>query len=130
MNHATFVPGLLPAEKTYFDFLKEGRWHIQRCLGCSSCVFYPRQYCPHCGHAHLEWITPAGAGTVYSLSKVHHPTDPQQSHVVALVVLDEGVRVMGVLSSNTSLAVCIGDRVRAALELFAGENRLVFQAES
>lgn len=116
------------AEKTYFDFLQAGNWKIQQCQSCDQSVFYPRQYCPHCGGADLSWVAPSGFGTVYSMSRVHNTTDPTKSHDVLLVDLDEGVRMMSCAAEPISQSLTIGSRVCAQLHLFNGANRVVFQA--
>lgn len=74
--------------------------------------------CPVCGSRDLGWEESAGLGTVYSSSDVH---TREGAYNVALVDLDEGLRVM----STVELGVAIGTRVRGRVD---DEGRLVFDA--
>jgi len=63
-------------------------------------VFYPRAFCPHCGatRSALEWREASGRATVYAAVVEHKPNPGAWSggepYCVALVDLDEGVRMM------------------------------------
>ena len=50
--------------------LDAGRFLIQRCTDCSRHVYFPRESCPHCGGAALEWKQPSGLGTVHAVTTV------------------------------------------------------------
>ena len=50
--------------------LDAGRFLLQRCRDCGRHVYYPRESCPHCGGAALEWKTPGGLGTVHAVTTV------------------------------------------------------------
>lgn len=116
------------AEKKYFAFLEAGNWKIQYCQMCDSHIFYPKQYCPKCGEVDLDWVSPSGLGTVYSISRVYNPTDLNKSHDVLLVDLDEGVRMMSCSMEPLDKPLTIGSRVSAHLDIFDGVNRIVFKA--
>jgi uncharacterized protein len=74
--------------------------------------------CPACGSSALAWEESAGRGTVYSSTDVH---TREEMYNVALVDLDEGLRVM----STVEVGVAIGTRVRGHVD---GDGRLVFEA--
>ena len=94
-------PGLIPEmrgeEQQYFDYCQDGRLMIQRCTQCGDHVFYPRGACPGCLSNALEWVEADGSGTVFTYT-VHHRFPPgfegSEEYVVAIVELDEGVRMM------------------------------------
>jgi uncharacterized OB-fold protein len=71
---------------------------LQRCARCERFVFYPRAMCPTCGSRDLAWQAVSGRGRLHSFCIPHrHPSPAFQSdlpYVVALVELDEGVRLM------------------------------------
>lgn len=72
-----------------------------------------------------EYVVAAGTGTVYSFVVHHAPKVPGRSlpFVVALVELDEGVRMLGELRDVDPAAVRIGMPVQVTfLDLPAGEN--------
>jgi uncharacterized OB-fold protein len=55
--------------------------------------------CPHCGALEPEYVVANGRGRVYSYVVHHHPpvAGKQLPFVVALVELQEGVRMLGEL---------------------------------
>ena len=63
--------------------------------------FYPRPVCPRCFGVHLEWRPASGRGALYSFTIVHRAPGPELQgavpYVVALVDLEEGVRLMATL---------------------------------
>lgn len=94
------LPQPEPVSKPYFDSLKAGAMQLQRC-GCGSFLFYPRVACPSCGSRELTWTAVSGRGKLHSFCVPHrHPNpafQPDLPYVVALVDLDEGVRLMTTL---------------------------------
>ena len=113
-------------EKHYHDQLAQGRFQIQRCQACSRAVFYPRVICPHCGADRLDWITPSGKGTVYSTTVVRRKAEHGGDYNVALVDLEEGVRMMSRVDGIAPDAVAIGMAVRASVVDAGGGKLVVF----
>lgn len=95
------LPQPEPIARPYWDSLKAGAIRLQRCGGCERFVFYPRVHCPHCGGRELAWTPVSGRGRLHSFCVAHrHPNpafQPDLPYVVALVDLDEGVRLMTTL---------------------------------
>ena len=113
MSAADLVP-LEPAPHAAFARLRaEGAIPFQYCRGCERAVYYPRVLCPHCGSVELEWRESAGLGTVYSQSFVAHRDGG--GHLVLLVDLDEGFRLMGSADVDPQ-SLPIGARVRGAVQ--------------
>lgn len=95
--------------RLFQQWLQEGRLAYQRCGSCTSAVFPPRVLCPVCSSGALVWETSAGGGSVYSASTLSpRNADP---YTVVLVDLDEGFRVMSVV---TGAAAPLGHRVHVA----------------
>jgi uncharacterized protein len=71
---------------------------IQQCRDCSKYIFYPRIICPNCMSDQIEWKEVSGKGKIYSYTIARRPAGPSFSadvpYVVALVELEEGVRMM------------------------------------
>lgn len=103
-------------EGEYFAFLSRRDWRIQRCDGCGRHVFYPRQICPHCGSAALAWVRPGGTGRIYSLTTVPPARAGEPPRHIALVDLDEGVRLMSCVDPCPADGLRIGDRVMARID--------------
>ena len=106
--------------------LNGGRFLIQRCGSCGSAVYFPRELCPHCGHAELAWVQPAGTGTVYAVTTVRRKPEGGGDYNVSLIDLDEGVRLMSRVEGVPSSDVRIGQRVRARVLQQNGQGLVVF----
>ncbi|KKM08332.1 hypothetical protein LCGC14_1724940 [marine sediment metagenome] len=107
-------------QATYEAFLAQGQFMIQRAKSTGEYVFFPRVSSPS-GATDLEWVAPAGTGIVYSITVNRGRSG---STNVALIQLDEGVRMMSTLPDvETAL---IGTRVTARIETAEGGNRVVF----
>lgn len=100
-------------DKQYAQALADGQFRIQHCQDCHRHVFYPRNICPHCGGDTLAWVAPAGTGTVYSTSVIRRKPEAGGDYNVALVDLDEGVRMMSRVEGIAPTDVRIGMRVKA-----------------
>jgi uncharacterized OB-fold protein len=104
--------------RPYWEAVARGELLIQRCDACGRTVFYPRWVCPHCSADRLVWERASGQGTVYSYTVVHQAYGPfagQSPFVIALVDLDEGVRMLTRLKGEPEVAK-IGARVRVVFE--------------
>jgi hypothetical protein len=82
----------------FCDGCKEGKLLIQQCEDCAQHIFYPRAVCPHCMSDRIKWVESSGKGKVYSFTVARRPAHPAFAdhvpYVVALITLDEGVRMM------------------------------------
>lgn len=108
------------ADFYYQSQLDQGNFLIQRCLVCERSIFYPRMICPHCGADRLEWFTPCGRGTVYSTTVVRRKVEHGGDYNVALIDLEEGVRMMSRLEGIAPQDVAIGMAVQ--LVIVDGDN--------
>ncbi len=104
------------AESSYQEYLAKGEFRIQRCDNCSSHIFYPRYLCPDCGSSSLAWITPSGAGTVYSTTVMRRRAEAGGDYNVCLVQLNEGPRLMSRVEGVPPKDVRIGMAVKARIE--------------
>jgi uncharacterized OB-fold protein len=93
--------------------LDKGRFLIQRCEACTRHVYFPREWCPHCGSDRLAWVQPQGMGTVHAVTTVRRKADAGGDLNVSLIDLDEGVRLMSRVEGVAPSDVRIGQRVRA-----------------
>lgn len=103
----------------YWDAAKEEKLVLQYCTSCDHYQFYPRPTCVVCLGTDLEWREAQGTGTIYSFTVVHRaPSQEFQDtpYVVALVDLQEGVRMVSNIVGENPEAVRIGDRVKVCFE--------------
>ncbi|MCG8927054.1 bifunctional MaoC family dehydratase N-terminal/OB-fold nucleic acid binding domain-containing protein [Lentzea sp. CC55] len=93
----------------FWEGTRRGELRIQRCGGCGLLRHPPGPMCPECGATKPTYLVSDGRGVVYSYVVHHHPQVPgkQTPFVIALVELDEGVRMLGELDGEPG----IGQRV-------------------
>ena len=112
------------ADLHYRSQLDQGNFLVQRCRDCRKAIFYPRMVCPHCGSNEIEWFAPSGRGTVYSTTIVRRKPEQGGDYNVALIDLDEGVRMMSRVEGLSPDAVAIGMKVLAKV-VDGDEGKLV-----
>jgi uncharacterized OB-fold protein len=114
--------------KVFWEACNNERLVIQQCLDCSSYIFYPRIICPHCMSGQIEWKEVSGKGKVYSYTVARRPADPNFSddvpYVVALVELDEGVRMMTNIINTSVESVHCEMEVEVVFEKVTEDIRL------
>jgi uncharacterized protein len=115
--------------RPYWEGLTQGELRIQRCDTCSRHVFYPRSICPHCSSEKLSWITTTGKGTIYSYTIAHQAFGPYADEVpfvVAIVELEEGVRMMTRIVDTPPEQVHIGAAVHVTFATISEEITLPY----
>lgn len=115
-------------QEQYFAALAEGRFQIQHCPACGRHQFFPRTLCMHCGATDLAWTDPAGTGTVYSFSIVRRKAEAGGDYNVALIDLDEGVRMMSRVDGVALDQLRIGMPVKARVLRDVAPPLVVFDA--
>ena len=110
------LPLATPTSAPFWNGLKDGVVRLQRCGTCQSWVFYPRNRCPVCLSDALQWRDVSGRGTLYTYTIARQPTSPhfadEVPQLLAVVELDEGVRVTTTLVNIAPDAIKIGMRVK------------------
>lgn len=87
---------------------------ILRCADCGALDPGPRRLCTRCGSRRLESVPAAGDGALVSWTVIRRPPQrfaDEPPYAVAVVDLDEGVRVTGRLD-RFEPAPALGARVR------------------
>ena len=110
----------LGPQAAYEAHLAAGRFMIQRAASTGEYVFWPKVTSPT-GATDLEWVEAKGTGTIYAITVNRARAG---SWNVALVELDEGVRMMSTLPEVETAE--IGARVRARIETTEEGPRVVF----
>jgi len=110
---------------SFYKLLGEGKLMGSRCRSCGRLLVPPRPVCPSCYGTDMEWVELKGEGTVESFTVIH-VAPPQFAdevpYVVALVKLDEGVKLPGRLTGVRPEEVKVGMRVRIEFEEPRGEG--------
>jgi uncharacterized OB-fold protein len=101
---------------------------LQRCRSCQTLQFYPRALCSTCWSTDLAWEPSTGSGSIYSFTIVHRAPTPvfaaMTPYVIALVSLDDGVRMLSHIVGAPANAVQIGARVKLAFDDLTDEVSL------
>jgi uncharacterized OB-fold protein len=102
--------------KPFWDGTRAGKLMLPRCVRCAFVIWYPRQFCPECGHQCVEWFEASGRGAIYSFTNVRRGEGAYRdtpSYVLAFVELEEGPRVLTNIVECDPAQLYIGQSVSA-----------------
>jgi uncharacterized OB-fold protein/acyl dehydratase len=102
----------------FWEGVEAGELRVQRCAGCGALRHPPGPMCPRCHATERAHVTASGRGVVHSHVVHHHPPIPGMGtpFVVALVELEEGVRMVGNLLDHPPEDVRIGMPVEVVFQ--------------
>lgn len=132
MTEATpLEPPVSEVSQPFWDATRERRLLVQWCRDCDRPVFYPREVCPTCLGADLEWRESAGTGIVHAITVEHRPQNPmfadRAPYAIALVDVAEGWRMLTNLVECDPMTVSVGTPVTVTWEpLSDGRNLPLF----
>jgi uncharacterized OB-fold protein len=114
------APSISPDTEFFWSGLIEHELRIQRCTDCQTLRVPPRPMCGNCQSLEWDYIVSSGRGTVYSFVMPKYPPLPflQYPYVVALVDLDEGVRIVSNLCDIEPELIENGMAVEVYFEAF------------
>ena len=115
----------LKPDREYQNFLREGRFMIQRCCDSGRHMFYPRIAEPVTGSTNLEWVEASGRAEVYAVTVVRQ-RPPAANYNVVMVDLAEGPRMMSRVDGIPPEEVKIGMAVQARVISEGGQPMVVF----
>jgi len=90
------------------------RLEAGKCVGCASISFPPRIVCPQCGSREFETVKLSDRGKIltYTIIRVPpHQFVDQAPYAVAIVELDDGVKLTGQVVDCNFEELSIGKRV-------------------
>ena len=103
----------------HWQAARAGKLSVPRCTGCGAFAWPPRAACAQCGGA-FEWIECGGTASLLTWSVVRRAADPALKdavpYVVALVELDEGVRLFTNIVGAEPAALRAGTRLACRFE--------------
>jgi uncharacterized protein len=105
----------------FWEGLARGEILIQQCEACGALRHPPGPACPHCHSLAWRAQRASGLGVVHACVVVHHPKIApfDDARPVALIQLDEGVRLVARQLGADESAVRIGERVRVECVKYA-----------
>ncbi|MCW2753782.1 MAG: hypothetical protein JWR52_2970 [Marmoricola sp.] len=98
----------------FWDGTAVGELRIPKCNACGALRFPPGPACQSCEAYDRGYQVAAGTGTVYSYVVHRHPPVPGKELpiVIAIIDLDEGVRMVGEVVGPAAEEIEIGTRLR------------------
>ena len=119
-------PGISDDTRFFWEGLARDELLAQRCDGCGALRHPPGPVCTRC-HS-LEWraVKLAGTGRLYSWTVIHHAAHPafDYPHVIGLIDLDEGLRIVAPLDGVAPDALADGLALEVVFRHAEGEHRL------
>jgi len=121
MTYLKPLPAPDPDTQPFWEGCRAHRLMIQRCLSCGTPRFPPGPFCAQCRSREAEWIAASGRGRVFSWIVVEHPVPgdvyrADVPYVVALIDLDEGVRMASNIVGCDPHAIAADMPVRVSFE--------------
>jgi hypothetical protein len=112
-HHPRPRPAMTRDTEFFWMGVERGQLLIQKCGGCGALRHPPGPMCPQCQSLAWEPIASAGRGAIYSFVRHYHPHIPpfEPGHPVALIALDEGVRMVSDIVGTDGADLEIGQRV-------------------
>lgn len=123
------LPQIDERNRPHWEGNAAGELRVQRCDDCSALRFPASRWCPHCLGERTSWQTTSGKGQVWSWCVFHRAYfkgfAEDIPYAVALIELDEGVKIYSNLVGLPREAIRVGMRVRAVYEKVNDEVTLV-----
>jgi len=112
-------------DEEFWSHCAQERLCFQVCESCNSWRHLPRWSCARCGSADWSWRESSGRGLLYTWTVTHRPSLPQFAsdvpYIVAVIELEEGVRMVSRLRGVAPEALAIGLPVGVEFERVAEE---------
>lgn len=105
----------------FWEGVRNHKFLLMECSECEHVFFPPRIVCPECWSSELSWKEARGSGVIHSFTTVEAGATSGFSsltpYTVALITLDEGCRVFGMLRDAVSRGLpSIGGEVTCEFE--------------
>jgi uncharacterized OB-fold protein len=131
---ARIAPPVGEVSVPFWEATRDRRLLVQWCTECEEPIFYPRAVCPGCLGTALEWRPSSGRGTIYAVTVEHRTQHPglaaMAPYAVALVDLDDGIRMLSNVVHGDPATLRVGDRVTVTWEpLSDGRHLPLFEPE-
>lgn len=110
----------------FWQGTRDGQLLLQYCPTAQRFQHFPRPLSLYSGRRDLEWRAVSGEGVIYAHTVLRTPglgADGRLPCVLALVELDEGVRILANLPGTQSGQLRIGDRVKLTWDALDGDAR-------
>ncbi|MCK0517341.1 Zn-ribbon domain-containing OB-fold protein [Williamsia sp. DF01-3] len=112
------LPDPSPWAEQYWRSGEQGILQVQRCRACDQWSFPPSPRCRSCWSADLGYDEVAGTGKLLTWTRNDQPwqEDPKPPYWVALIVLDEGIRILMNIINADEAALTRGTRLAVVFQ--------------
>jgi len=111
------VPSL--TDEYFWAAARESRLVARRCANCGALQHPPTPMCPHCQSLDFTVADLSGRGVIYSWIVSRHPSVPESdSRIVALIDLEEGIRMVSNIAAEPGTQVRTGMPVKVTFTRF------------
>ncbi|HXO57732.1 MAG TPA: zinc ribbon domain-containing protein [Mycobacterium sp.] len=116
----TVIPPVPSRTDEYFwQAARESRLVARRCAGCGALQHPPTPMCPHCQSLDFTVEDLSGRGVIHSWIVSRHPSvSDSDSRIVALIDLEEGIRMVSNIAADPATPVRTGVAVRVTFAQF------------
>jgi uncharacterized protein len=116
----TVIPPVPSRTDEYFwAAARESRLVARRCANCGALQHPPTPMCPHCQSLDFTVEDLSGRGVIYSWIVSRHPSVPESdSRIVALIDLEEGIRMVSNIATEPGTPVRTGMPVKVTFARF------------
>lgn len=118
MDPSKFAPIENPDSEAFWQSLLDGKLSIQRCGECGTHRHPPSPVCHACQSFEREWIASSGRGRVWTFAIVREPLEGWPGdvpNVVAIVEMEEGIKLVSRIVGSGAEEVQIGDEVQVEI---------------
>ena len=121
------LPALDDANAPFWAGARASELRLQRCRNCGVFRFPAAQTCGACRGTESDWVATSGRGAIDSFCIFHKAYFPgfETPYNVAVIALDEGVKLFSNVVGVANDAIRIGQRVEAAFERATDDVTLV-----
>ena len=127
------IPRPSPESLPFWEAAKERRLLLPKCNACGQSFFPPSQRCRHCLSPDTAWVESPGVGRIYSFVVYHRSYNPAFEgdipYVVAIIELDEGVRLLSNIVETPPEDVRCDARVSVVFENRDGATLPMFEIQ-
>lgn len=128
-SYARPLPEPSDVSRPFWDGLRQHRLVLQRSKKTGKFIYYPRLVSPYGPRDELVWTECTGRASVYSFTVARRPTAPQWAeegpYVIAIVELEEGVRLTANIINCPPDSVRIGMQLRAVFVAVTDDTTLL-----
>ena len=114
------VPETNETNRLYWEGTAAGELRIRRCNACGAKFRFNHGWCPECGSDELGYVVSSGKGVVTNFSVIHVPPyeayAAEAPYALALIDLEEGVRMMANIVDCDPASVAVGMKVALTFE--------------